>query len=280
MSAKLDCIMAERRGSKIATQNGVVAFPVDPRKIAAEKKISVEGKPLTGCQGCLVYRDGAFGILYSTHAANDGMVNFTIAHELGHYFLDGHATSLFPSGSGVHQSQSGFTSRDPREREADHFAVGLLLPEDLFKRALRNVEGGLEAVETLAQTCGTSLTATAIRYAGLTDDPAALIVSEGQTIRYAFMSETLRTWRGIQWIGKGERLPTGTATAKLNLDAQRIERAERMERDGAFQDWFLGAPELDCVEQVVGLGRSGQTLTILWSQDALPDEDDAADDDW
>jgi Zn-dependent peptidase ImmA (M78 family) len=67
-------------------------------------------------------------------------------HELGHYFLDGHVHSLFGLGQGLHQSESGFTSKNPVEREADAFAAGLLMPKTLFKTALAKAGQGLNAI--------------------------------------------------------------------------------------------------------------------------------------
>ena len=55
----------------------------------------VAAKPLTGCSGCLIRQGDTFGIVYSSNLPNDGMVNFTIAHELGQQLaLVGYAEAL------------------------------------------------------------------------------------------------------------------------------------------------------------------------------------------
>lgn len=277
MSSKLDSILAERRGSRIAEKFGLSAFPIDPSQVAQERGITIAAKPLEGCAGCLVRQGDNFGIVYAESLANVGMVNFTIAHELGHYFLDGHAEALFPEGSGIHRSSEAFRSADPREREADHFAVGLLLPEKLFADAMRRSGHGVAAVKALSAKCQTSLTATAIRYATLSEDHVAVIVSTGRRVDFCFLSQTLRDHRGLEWLKKGASLPSGTATARLAADPGGVERAERKSSGGSFPDWFDGAPDVECEEEVVGLGRFGQTLTVLWSDEPIeedePDED-------
>ena len=77
----------------------------------------------------------AFGILYSSRFASEGFKRFNVAHEFGHYFLPGHIDALFGDGQQFHQSESGFTSDDKYEREADSFAASLLMPKLLFNAA-------------------------------------------------------------------------------------------------------------------------------------------------
>lgn len=278
MGKNLDWVLAERRGSRTANEFGVSSFPVDPKGIALQRNIRVEGRPLTGCQGCLVKNGDAFGIVYATGLGNEGMVNFTIAHELGHYFLQGHPEALFPDGDGIHQSQGAFTSGDTREREADHFAAGLLMPEQLFVPEMRRVELGLQGVEALASACGTSLTATAIRYAMLSEDVIALFSTQGKTVNFCFMSEPLRDLRGIDWPRKGSAVPNGTLTWRYNQNPERVQAAKKEVGAASLSDWVAGAPDVECVEEVVGLGRFGQTLTLVWCKDALPEADELDDD--
>jgi hypothetical protein len=267
-------LLAERRGSAVAQESGFTSLPIDPRRIAAAKGIGVEGKNLTGCYGCFIHHDGMFAIAYSTNLANEGMVNFTIAHELGHYFLDGHAMELFPGGNGVHQSSGPFQSHDPREREADRFAAGLLLPEMLFRRAIDEHEGGLTGIKELQALCVTSLTATAIRYATVAENPVAVIVSRNGCVEYSFLSESLQDVRGLEWLKKGSSIPRDSVSAALAADQSRVEAADSAEAWSTFDRWFDGAPECECREDAVGLGKFGQTLTILWSDESFPDDDD------
>lgn len=96
-----------------------------------------------------------FGIMYATHIRNDGFIRFTVAHELGHYFLPGHPDKLFPAGDGLHESRSGFVSRDHHEEEADHFAAALLMPTTLFNKAMNDAGEGFAAIDRLASLCKT-----------------------------------------------------------------------------------------------------------------------------
>jgi len=269
--------MAERRGSAIADAFGFTKLPVDPRLIAAAREIRVEEKDLQGCCGCLIHHDGLFAIAYSTNLANEGMVNFTIAHELGHYFLDGHAMELFPNGEGMHQSVGAFRSHDLKEREADRFAAGLLLPEPIFRNAINQLDGGLEGIRAVHAQARTSLTATAIRYATLADHPVAVIVSRNGLVEYCVMSESLRDVRSIEWLTRGTAIRRGSVSWDLGSNRERVQAADHEEGWSSFDLWFDGCPECECREDAVGLGQFGQVLTVLWSEDSLSIDDDELD---
>ena len=255
----------------IRQQEGISALPVDPMALARNLGIDVKAKPAEagGSSGRLLRVGNAFGIAYATHIDNPGFQNFSVAHELGHYFLEGHVDAVLGK-SGVHESHAGFASDDRYELEADHFAAALLMPESLFTKALADAGQGLAAVESLAALCITSLTATAIRYAQYTDDPVAVVVSKGKRIKYCFMSRSLQDVAGNNQIRKGEGLPPGMTTAAFNADPDRVRRAERAAGTSDLQDWVGGPHGVTLTEEVRGLGGYSRTLTVLTAQD-LPD---------
>src|SRR6266568_7806818 len=186
--------MAKQAAEAFLRKEGIDALPVDPFEIAGSRDIVVEAKPETaeGVSGMLLRHGNVFGILYATHIPNEGFQRFSVSHELGHYFLDGHIDHVLPK-DGVHVSHAGFVSADPYELEADHFAAGLLMPDVPFKRAIVRHAPGLAAIDGVAQLCRTSREATAIRYAELTDAAVAVIMTTGQTIDYCFLSDAMKS---------------------------------------------------------------------------------------
>jgi IrrE N-terminal-like domain len=256
--------MAKQQAEGFLRDEGITTLPVDPFAIARSRDIEVKPKPDTagGASGMLLRHGNAFGILYATHIASEGFQRFSVGHELGHYFLEGHIDHVLPM-DGVHTSHAGFVSADPYELEADQFAAGLLMPSDPFKRALGPRDAGLGAIESLAELCKTSLTATAIRYAELTEDAVAIVISTGPTIDFCFMSQTIKSLPLLSWLRKGMPVPQGTVTAKLNANARRIDDGERGEADIDVTDWLGGSHSARAIEQVVGLGNYGKTLTVI-----------------
>jgi Zn-dependent peptidase ImmA (M78 family) len=273
--------MAKQKGEALVRDLGIELLPIDPFAIAEAREIVVEAKrdAAPGVSGMLLRHGDAFGILYATHVPSEGFQRFSVAHELGHYFLDGHIDHVLPK-DGAHASHAGFVSTDPYEMEADNFAAGLLMPARLFCRALRNRDAGFGAVEAMASLCRTSLTATAIRYAELTEDAVAVIVSTGPTIDYCCLSNTMKSLRQLTWLRKGSPVPGGTATAQLNADPKRVASTDRAEAEIDIVDWLGGVRSVRGTEEVVGLGGYGKTLTVLTCP-SLVDEtyQDPADDD-
>ena len=130
----------------------------------------------------------------------------------------------------------------------------------------------------MAGLCQTSLPATAIRYAECTYEPVAVIVSTGNSVDFCIMSKALRECDGIDWIRKKQPLPLNSATRLFNGDQERVRRAERIESESPFQDWFGGNLRIIAREDVVGLGSYGKTLTVLNGIELPEDADDPDDD--
>jgi predicted transcriptional regulator len=255
--------LAEGSASLVLREMKIDGLRVDAAHLATRKGILVQAKPDTaaGVSGMLVKAGDQFGIMYATNIPSKGFQKFSIAHEIGHYCIDGHCDALLSNG--VHYSQAGFRSSDPFEQEADYFAAALLMPELPFRKEMNRHNPGLECIEGLRKACETSLTATAIRYSGLTRDGVAVILSTGETIDYCFMSEGLKEAKGISWIRKGTPVPDGTATAAFNARPENARTGERDSGDGRLNDWMGGERIYRVREDVVGLGQYGRTVTVL-----------------
>ncbi len=271
--------MAKQLGEKVAMDGGFTELPVDPFQIAANHEIVVQAKPDTaaGVSGMLVRCGDTFGILYATHIDSEGFQRFSVAHELGHYFLEGHPEHVLKDG--MHESRAGFVTGDPFELEADHFAAGLLMPKKAFSREIGRNHDGLFGLKALADRCKTSLTSTALRYADLTDCPAAVVVSTGQIIDYCFMSGALRNLDGLAWIKKGTPLPNSCETRRFNASLGNVRNGLDAEDETNLADWFGGRRSVKGLEEVVGLGSYGKTLTVLTFNTLPDDEDEEAEED-
>lgn len=272
---------AEQKAEDVIKQMGFTEAPICPVTIAKRNGIVVEPKPsaVEGVSGFLMRVGNDFMICYASHIQVDGFIRFTIAHELGHYFLGGHPEHFFPNGDGIHPSRSGFISSDPYEKQADQFAAALLMPEPLFRKATRRAGAGFMAIEALAAMFRTSLTSTAIRFARFSEDPVAVVISSSGKVDCCFMSDPLRDIRGMRWLKKGTPLTRGTATYRFGQDSRRVADAETAEGWTSLDLWFDDAPEIEMKEDVVGLGTYGKTLTVLFTEEAIAEENDESEDD-
>jgi len=204
----------------------------------------------------------AYAIVYATHIERPGFQRFSIGHELGHYLLPGHVEAVLDK-NGVHESFAGFRSDNPYEKEADSFAAGLLMPSNLFSVAVANTEPGLEAIEDLSSLCITSLPATSIRYVEFADYPVAVVVSTVHSIDFTAMSDTFKSLHNLEWLRKGQPVPRSSHTYGFNQNKKQVLEADRTEGISSIHTWFGAGPGWDLIEEIIGLGTYGKTLTVL-----------------
>ena len=271
--------MAVQLGEKTAADFGFSRFPIRPFEIAKQKEIAIEAKTAgeKGVSGAMIFKDGQARILYSREFANPGFESFSVSHELGHYFLPGHPEEIMRQG-GTHLSRANFTEATSIELEADHFASGLLLPSHLTRDFLDTHQVGLEGVLALADTAECSRTAAAIRSAECSSYPVAVIVSRGEQIAYAFLSDGFKNLGKLAWLKKGTPLPP-TLTRRFNSSASNISQATKACGETWLGDWFGGAKGIALDEEIVGLGSYGFTLTILSSEAQVAASEDDEDED-
>ena len=272
----------QNEAERVGREAGFTALPIDPFKIAADAGIEVQSKSMDaeGVSGMLIKAGDQFGILYATHIKSEGFRRFSVAHELGHYFLEGHMDAVLKLGA--HVSRAGFASPDKYEREADLFAASLLMPEGAFRKAMRHDHCGLAEINRLAGLAGTSLTATAFRFSELTRRPMAVVLSTQGRIDVCFYSEALKDLansRGgrLPFFKSGTSLPHGTRTNTFHGDQSNIGGGLSVEDVTTMADWF-GIPDRSKVrEEVQGLGSYGKTVTVLTCTTVLADDYDAED---
>jgi Zn-dependent peptidase ImmA (M78 family) len=247
---------------------GLSGEPVDPFEIASEKGLRLEtrsGFP-PGVYGALYFDGSEFGIVISDRCHGPGHRNFTIGHELGHFHIDGHAEHMFGGESGQVLSQGGhFRNRkDRHEREADRFASELLMPERWAAPLARELPGCVDTIAALAERFSASLCCAAIRFAELTDDAVAVVVSRERQIEWIAFSGRLQEHSWTHRAFKREFVPGGTATARLAASPQRVRYGEREDSSSLLCEWFDGAPSVVLTdEEAVGLGDYGRVITLL-----------------
>ncbi|WP_323785737.1 ImmA/IrrE family metallo-endopeptidase [Thalassovita sp.] len=267
--------MARRQGERKTKEKGYDAFPVDPFAIAESEDIFVEPKDpgRVGVSGGIIFHDESVGIFYATDIKSEGFRRFTVAHELGHYFLEGHPEEILKTAP-IHMSRAGFSQGTSSiELEADHFASGLLMPSILVGKALGGSRVGLDGILALSHLAECSLTASAIRAAECCDYPMAVIVSSADKVAYAFLSESFKKLDKLTFFKKGMPLPK-THTLRFNADLQNIHLARSICGQTSLAEWFSCERQLALDEEVIGLGSYGFTLTVLSSEEMADDPND------
>lgn len=254
----------------------VRSLPVDLQAIAAAEGIALLPGDYDGCfDGRIECRRrdpvGSFYLFYANvepGVRTRGRVRFSIAHELGHYYLPEHRQFLL-SGQ-WHGSHSDFVSNKPTEREADTFASCLLMPEKVFSAEVSRRSGrvcSLQELTALAEsTFHTSITSTAIRYATLCFEACTVILSRDGHVLYSVASEDMRV-RGLGWIPPRTRVPPMTPSGRLQTE--RTPDHADGEVDAVV--WLGTRRGTALWEDALRLGNTGLVLTLLAAPDDAED---------
>jgi Zn-dependent peptidase ImmA (M78 family) len=261
---------ARARAGEVLQESGIVDPPIIPEAIAAALPFSLPIEFSSdfpeGAFGAL-YKDGNdFRIVVSGNCPTPGFRRFTLSHELGHFFLDGHLDALFDNGVDRHvSSTSQFRGMTKLwfEREADTFASELLVPTSMGHRVIAKTRSGIESVHAIADRFETSLSCAAVRYSDLTDAPIVIILSKDGIIEWLSQSRSVREHWWSRRSMKGEVLMRNSATARLARSTEKVKACETVDGDGWLNEWLEGAPAINLTEEAVGMGSYGRVLTVL-----------------
>ncbi len=245
--------------------------PVDPLMIAKEEGIAAAaGKFEDSFSGRIEFhpKGGKF-LLFYPDSGNPRRIRFSLAHELGHYYLEEHRQRLF-AGS-AHNSNAGFICDDQMEREADLFAAALLIPRGCIEDRCRSLGFmTLDSILRMANDCETSITCAAIRYAQYAEEACAVLLSQGGKVLYGITSDEMGA-RGFRAVRRGIQVPSNSATALCMTD-QAVGRIR--EGRSTTAPWFANQfRSIDLWEEAVCLGYAGQVITLL-ARDNVDDEDE------
>lgn len=159
---------AKNRAQKVI-EDYQLDYPLDLELFCRNLNISIFEKDLD-MDACLIVKNGRTFILLNKY--NDSKRKFSIAHELGHYFLDNHDELMF----NCFDIESGSKSNNmEQEREADEFASELLIPSTKIEKELLE-DISFETIRRLQEKFQTSLKSTAIKAVKTYADSAILVL--------------------------------------------------------------------------------------------------------
>ena len=137
---------------------------------------------------------------------------FTLAHELGHYFLPHHRLALMRGKMQPHGSINYLNDNKSwkLEREADKYASSLLMPDVSFKSFIRGRKFDFQLVRELADTFKVSLSAAALRFVEIGNHPIMVLYGVDKKIRWVRRSEDFPFWRLRYGNDNGGKIPENT----------------------------------------------------------------------
>lgn len=189
---------------------------------------------------------------------------FSIAHELGHFFIDEHRTKILestpePSVCGLFDG-----NECNEEHEADHFAANLIMPPARFKAAISSSWTPLTTIRMLADVFNSSMTATAIQFLNHVSDRSMVIrwKPDGE-MAWAIPGKGYKA-EGYQTVmfKNREKLPFDSASARV-IAGKAAHDSGVLDMATVFLNVALdGTRNLLLTEEAIALGEYG-FMTIL-----------------
>ncbi len=250
---------------------GITSFPINPSVVTKEFDIEVAETDADSYDGFLLRSNSGTKIFINKNIPSIGRKNFTLAHEIGHYCIPAHRGNY----KCITRYLNPFTNNPQVEIEANKFASELLLPENLLKPILHSYKPDFESINELSEDCGTSLTATAIKFASLSDDCCVLIASSDNKIKWFQKSPSFPYEYRID---VGKSISYGTLTASYSLDGA-IKEPDTQQVHATY--WFTGRGinnTTTLIESCVPMVYYGVVLTILWFPEPPFDINGSSDD--
>ena len=196
-------------------------FPVDVKTIALEYSTrfpdpvkTIAKAEVATFEGalCPLPKSGKWAILYNPLISSPGRINFTLAHEFGHYLCH---RALSPIGFECGEDRVLGIGSDEEERrieqEADTFASYLLMPIDDYREQVGRSGMCLDLLAHAADRYAVSSTAAAIKWLDFTSDCAALVVATNGFVLWGWRSKAAKR-RGI-YFERGMPLPDASWAA-------------------------------------------------------------------
>lgn len=238
-------------------------FPVRVKDIALEVTKARFPEPvgcvvphgIAGIDGMLSKRQKKkdWCISYDETVTVPGRINFTIAHELGHFLLHRQQRDTFQCGQLQMIEYDNPESRRI-EAQANTFASYLLMPRSDFEAQVGGHELSFELLGHCAERYETSLTATALKWLEFTTEAAMLVVADhDEFVCWTYCSQAAR--RIGAYKPPGEMLPAGVLEQIRSkaLDARKFRRV-------APRVWH---PSEEAIESVIVSDQFEQLIFLV-----------------
>lgn len=205
------------------TAHGLDQFPIKVAPLAKEFSQQVfPDAPITMVEGLDLsskfdgmltpspHGNGEWGIVYNNAITSKGRINFTLAHELGHYLLH---RQLSPAGLQCSsRAMLDWRSAEGRiEAQANTFASFLLMPLDDFRAQIQGQDISMELMRHLSDRYEVSITAAILKWLDVTDKRAMIVIGKDGFIDWARSSDPL--WKsGVFYRARQDVIPLPEAS--------------------------------------------------------------------
>lgn len=216
--------------------------------------------------GMLLYDNKDFHIhINSKHESqnNSRRNRFTLAHELGHYFIDEHRLGLKYKRLEPHSSFHNINNKDRIELEADYFASCLLMPKERFRLATVQKKFSFEKIIEFSNTFQTSVLSTLIRFAEVGTHEVFVVFTKNNIVKWCTKSDDFPNWKWNFEING--QPPKSTVVADFFTNNSKYTHIEEMNVDFWFKNTDSDSrADRIMKEQCYFSDSYGYTISLLW----------------
>lgn len=190
---------------------------------------------------------------------------FTLAHELGHFFLDEHRTGLLYGTLPPHGSITSLGQKDLIEQEADYFASCLIMPDIKFKKqASLKKKFSLDTITDLSDSFQSSIVSTVIRFSEIGTHEIMAVFSRNNSVEWYAQNDDFPKWP-FRFKVHGNLPPTTVAGEFYTKANSKYTGIEKMSPD----DWFYpfhgdSRADRQMYEQCYYSDSYDYTISLIW----------------
>ena len=226
-------------------------IPTDVYLICKKNEIKLYEKSISA-EGYLLCKNGKSSIVTKDDVSIQRK-KFSIAHELGHFFLPEHSKFAFSCAT----EDMTFHTNKLIEKEANLFAAQLLMPKEILRRDI-NSDIDIEFISKEANQFEVSLSSMAIRLTQLAYDNMAIFWINDGIIKWVIKSKDFEYYP----------INRGRASQYSIADQLFEERKYQTIKDKVPAEAWLSEPSIDdVIEESIYFPSYNSVLTIIHSID-------------
>lgn len=165
--------------------------------------------------GMLVHFDRQFHVHINLDKGNTTTSKrgrFTLAHELGHFFIDEHRIGLKHGLLQPHPSHNNLNHTALIEKEADYFASCLLMPEAKYKAFVARKPFSFDLINSISDNFQASMVASILRFVEIGSREFMVVVSRAGLVLWYSKSYDFPAFAFRFKVG--QNLPANTLSAR------------------------------------------------------------------
>lgn len=193
---------------------------------------------------------------------------FTMAHELGHYFIPVHRKGLISGELKPHGSLNFLRDMSAwqLEREADAFASSLLMPSRSVNEFIQGRPFSFQLIDAIADKYQVSKSAAALRFVEIGNCPIIVVYAISGKIQWVSHSDDFPFWRLRHGNGRGDKVPelTVMGTYFYENDDSDCKKEETV----YAEDWFDTRRKEDNEKVFIEwcIGYQNKAFSVIWEK--------------